>query len=93
MRTNSDNPGGSSDSSAFSFGGHLEKKNSITSIESGVRTPSIHSSIEDEGPVVVPHMGLLSSCNMVSDIFDVYTYFFLGGFSPHGLNFFFFDFF
>ncbi|KAG2229050.1 amino acid permease-domain-containing protein [Thamnidium elegans] len=65
MRRNSANPGGSSDSSAFSFGGQLEKKNSITSIESGVHTPSIHSSIEDEGPVVVPHMGLLSSCNMI----------------------------
>lgn len=88
MRRNSDNPGGSSDSSAFSFGGHLEKKNSITSIESGVRTPSIHSSIEDEGPVVVPHMGLLSSCNMVSVTFDVYTYFFFGWLFPPWVKFF-----
>lgn len=46
----------------------MEKKNSITSIESGMNSParSEHATVEDEGPVVVPHMGLVSSCNMVS---------------------------
>lgn len=61
-----DNPGRLSTSSGFSFGGQLEKKNSITSVESVATAASTHSSIEDEGPVVTPHMGLLSSCNMVS---------------------------
>ncbi|KAI7874262.1 amino acid permease-domain-containing protein [Mucor mucedo] len=54
-----------SNSSGFSFGGHLENKNSITSIEYEPSIASRHSSIEDEGPVVTPHMGLLSSCNMI----------------------------
>lgn len=49
----------------------MEKKNSITSIESGMNSParSEHATVEDEGPVVVPHMGLVSSCNMVSFFF------------------------
>jgi L-type amino acid transporter 9 len=54
-----------SSSSAISFGGQLEKKNSITSVETGLSSP--HSvEVEENGPVVVPHMGLVSSCNMVS---------------------------
>jgi hypothetical protein len=55
-----------STSSAVSLGGsgRMEKRNSITSVESGVMTND-GSSVESNGPVVVPHMGLLSSCNMV----------------------------
>ncbi|CEG73745.1 hypothetical protein RMATCC62417_09068 [Rhizopus microsporus] len=49
--------------SSASFGEQLEKKNSITSIESGLHT------IEADGPKahngVEPHMGLMSSCNMI----------------------------
>ena len=50
--------------SSASFGEQLEKKNSITSIESGLHTieadgPKAHNSVE-------PHMGLMSSCNMVN---------------------------
>lgn len=43
----------------------MEKRNSITSVESGVMTND-SVSVESDGPVVVPHMGLISSCNMVS---------------------------
>ncbi|KAG2205335.1 hypothetical protein INT46_008602 [Mucor plumbeus] len=55
-----------STSSAISLGGsgRMEKRNSITSVESGVMTND-GSSVESNGPVVVPHMGLLSSCNMI----------------------------
>ncbi|KAI8647435.1 amino acid permease-domain-containing protein [Parasitella parasitica] len=59
-------PAESSKSSAVSLGGsgQLEKRNSITSVESGVVTNDT-SSIESDGPVLVPHMGLISSCNMI----------------------------
>lgn len=58
-------PAESSSSSAISLGGgRMEKRNSITSVESGVMTND-SSSVESDGPVVVPHMGLISSCNMV----------------------------
>ncbi|RCH84316.1 b(0,+)-type amino acid transporter 1 [Rhizopus stolonifer] len=39
-----------------------EKANSITSVESGIVTRSVRSGEEN---AVVPHMGLLSSCNMI----------------------------
>lgn len=58
-------PAGSSASSAISYGGNMEKRNSITSLESRMTNSSNHSTVEDDGPVVVPHMGLLSSCNMI----------------------------
>jgi hypothetical protein len=61
-------PAESSSSSAVSFGGHLEKKNSITSVETGLTIPN-SVEVEENGPVVVPHMGLVSSCNMVSNFF------------------------
>ena len=48
-----------------SNGDQLEKTNSITSIESGAMTPSHHSENEGGTPTVAPHMGLISSCNMV----------------------------
>ncbi|CAO3643889.1 unnamed protein product [Mucor fragilis] len=58
-------PAESSSSSAISLGGgRMEKRNSITSVESGVMTND-SSSVESDGPVVVPHMGLISSCNMI----------------------------
>ncbi|KAL7315532.1 hypothetical protein PS15m_004742 [Mucor circinelloides] len=59
-------PAESSTSSAISLGngGHMEKRNSITSVETGVMTND-GSSVESDGPVVVPHMGLVSSCNMI----------------------------
>lgn len=59
-------PAESSTSSAISLGsgGRMEKRNSITSVETGVMTND-GSSVESDGPVVVPHMGLVSSCNMV----------------------------
>jgi hypothetical protein len=50
-------------SSAYSDG-QLEKKHTITSLESG-RGPASIASLGQTGPVVEPHMGLLSSCNMV----------------------------
>lgn len=85
-----DAPGKMSNSSGFSFGGHLEHKNSITSVEYEPSITSAHSSVEDEGPTVTPHMGLLSSCNMVNrsdPAFFFYILYILGGFSQ--LNFFF----
>lgn len=65
-RYNDLRPAESSTSSAVSLGGsgRMEKRNSITSVESGVMTND-GASIESNGPTVVPHMGLLSSCNMV----------------------------
>ncbi|KAL0139873.1 B-type amino acid transporter 1-like protein [Mucor lusitanicus] len=58
-------PAESSSSSAISLGGgRMEKRNSITSVESGVMTND-SVSVESDGPVVVPHMGLISSCNMI----------------------------
>lgn len=51
----------------------LEKKNSITSIESSLHTVEAGPTEKDEN-AVEPHMGLLSSCNMVS---APYTFVFL----------------
>ncbi|KAI8378156.1 amino acid permease-domain-containing protein [Choanephora cucurbitarum] len=48
-----------------SNGDQLEKTNSITSIESGAVTPSHQSENEGGTPTVAPHMGLISSCNMI----------------------------
>ena len=65
MKTQLEAGGGdnsTSTSSSLSYGGQMEKQNSITSIESRAS----NGTVEDEGNVVIPHMGLLSSCNMVN---------------------------
>ncbi|KAI9486522.1 MAG: amino acid permease-domain-containing protein [Benjaminiella poitrasii] len=61
-----DAPAQSSGASIVSYSNQKNKQNSITSIESGLHTSDNQSfkSVVDE-PVVVPHMGLLSSCNMI----------------------------
>ncbi|KAI9272441.1 amino acid/polyamine transporter I [Sporodiniella umbellata] len=57
----------SSTAEGFSSSFGLEKKNSITSIESGLQTVEAGQPGEEHtgetGPV--PHMGLMSSCNMI----------------------------
>ncbi|KAI7901722.1 amino acid permease-domain-containing protein [Cokeromyces recurvatus] len=63
----SDAPTGCSNVSVppYSSNGEINKENSITSIEAGLNASDSQSIGSDEGPAVVPHMGLISSCNMI----------------------------
>lgn len=66
-------------SEVFSSSFGLEKKNSITSVESGLHTVEADQPGEAQTGenVVEPHMGLMSSCNMVNQQKLHFEFFFI----------------